>query len=100
MVGSSLNYCNEKHGFINCIFILAFAVTKTICDYRSKYVEANQVTQYTKSWEGLHVEGGVVTKSKFTLNGGYYGLWGGTSFTATGIKKNENIYIELVNFEK
>jgi hypothetical protein len=58
--------------FINFIFILA--CNKTICDHRSKFVETNQVIQYTKSWVGLHVEGGVVTKSKFKLSGGYFSL--------------------------
>jgi hypothetical protein len=32
------------------------------------------VIQYTKSGVGLHVECGFVTKTKFTLSGGHFGL--------------------------
>jgi len=100
LVGSSLNYCNEKHGFINFIFILAFAFNKPSYDYRRKYVEANQVIQYTKSWIKLPVQGGVLTKSKFTLSGGCFGLRNSFIYKHWKLNKMIEKHIELVNFDK
>ena len=54
---------------------------------KTKYLLEKDGTIHYKSpdWH-YQIEGGFLTKSKFTLTGGYFGLGGGTSFTATGNK--------------
>ena len=64
--------------------------------YYVNFISDNGETSYLLEKDGtIHykspdwhyqIEGSFLTKSKFTLTGGYFGLGGGTSFTATGNK--------------
>ena len=64
--------------------------------YYVNFISDNGETSYLLEKDGtIHynspdwhyqIEGSFLTKSTFTLTGGYFGLGGGTSFTSTGIK--------------
>ena len=48
-------------------------------------LEKGTIHYKSPDWH-YQIEGGFITKSKFTLSGGYFGLGGGTSFIANGNK--------------
>ena len=52
----------------------------------SYLLEKDGTIHYKSSDWHYQIEGGFLTKSKFKLTGGYFGLGGGNSFTATGNK--------------
>ena len=52
----------------------------------SYLLEKDGTIHYNSTYWLYQIEGSFLTKSTFTLTGGYFGLGGGTSFTSTGIK--------------
>jgi hypothetical protein len=54
----------------------------------TNYLLEKDGTLHKKSFSGSYFEGGFLSKSKFTLSGGYFSPGGGASYTSTGIKIN------------
>jgi hypothetical protein len=52
----------------------------------TNYLLEKDGTLHKKSFSGSYFEGGFLSKSKFTLSGGYFSPGGGASYTSTGIK--------------